>query len=156
MRASAQSSAATGSRLPATTQERDSEGLTLIDGDPSKGTAYVAFERNHRILRYPFTSDHFGPPDGGLTLPAETKRMSANRGIEAIAPIRVGRLKGTTFLLRAPPDKNGNLRGWLIGGPTPGAISPQERSAASTLPTPRRCRTAASSCSSAASATARG
>ena len=67
------------------------------------------------------------PPDGGLTLPAETKRMSANRGIEAIVPIRVGRLKGTTVLFSERlPDKNGNLRGWLIGG-RPGRDSPQER-----------------------------
>ena len=84
----------------------------------------MAFERNHRVLRYPFTSDRFGPPDGGLTLPAETKRMSANRGIEAVAPIRAGRLKGATVLFSERlPDKNGNLRGWLIGGPTPGAIA---------------------------------
>jgi hypothetical protein len=112
-----------GKPLAGDTQQ-DSEGLALIDGDTSKGTAYVAFERNHRVLRYPFTPDRFGPPDGGLTLPAETKRMSANRGIEAIVPIRVGRLKGTTVLFSERlPDKNGNLRGWLIGGPTPGAIA---------------------------------
>ena len=50
--------------------------------------------------------------------------MSANRGVEAIAPIRVGRLKGTTLLFpERLPDKKGNLRGWLIGGPTPGAIA---------------------------------
>jgi hypothetical protein len=104
--------------------EQDSEGLALIDGDTSKGTAYVAFERNHRILRYPFTPDRFGPPAGGLALPAETKRMSANRGIEAIVPIRVGRLKGTTVLFSERlTDKNGNLRGWLIGGPAPGTIA---------------------------------
>ncbi len=104
--------------------DQDSEGLTLVDGDTSKGTAYVAFERNHRVLRYPFTPDRFGPPDGGLALPAETKRMSANRGIEAIVPIRAGRLKGATVLFSERLlDKNGNLRGWLIGGPAPGAIS---------------------------------
>jgi hypothetical protein len=104
--------------------EQDSEGVAFIDGDTSKGTAYVAFERNHRVLRYPFTSDRFGPPNGGLTLPAETKRMSANRGIEAIAPIRAGRLKGATVLFSERlPNKNGNLRGWLIGGPAPGAIA---------------------------------
>jgi hypothetical protein len=112
-----------GKPLAGDTQQ-DSEGLGLIDGDTSKGTAYVAFERNHRVLRYPFTPDRFGPPDGGLTLPAETKRMSANRGIEAVAPIRAGRLKGTVVLFSERlPDKNGNLRGWLIGGPSPGAIA---------------------------------
>jgi len=104
--------------------DQDSEGLTLVDGDTSKGTAYVAFERNHRVLRYPFTPDRFGPPDGGLALPAETKRMSANRGIEAIVPIRAGRLKGATVLFSERLlDKNGNLRSWLIGGPALGAMS---------------------------------
>jgi hypothetical protein len=108
----------------ATDAQRDSEGLGLADGDTSKGTAYVSFERDHRILRYPFTRDRFGPPNGGLTLPAEAKRMSANRGVEAIAPIRTGRLKGTTVVFAERlADKKGNLRGWLIGGPTPGAIA---------------------------------
>jgi hypothetical protein len=103
---------------------RDSEGIALADGDTSKGTAFVSFERNHRIERYPFTPERFGPPSGGFRLPAEAKRMSANRGIEAIAPIRSGRLKGTVVAFgERLPDKNGNLRGWLIGGPTPGAIA---------------------------------
>ena len=154
-RASAQSSARDGKPLAGDT-DQDSEGLTLVDGDTSKGTAYVAFERNHRVLRYPFTPDRFGPPDGEARSSAETKRMSANRGIEAIVPIRAGRLKGATVLFSERlPDKNGNLRGWLIGGPAPGAIIARRISAASTSPTPRRCPTAASSCSSAASATAR-
>ena len=30
-------------------RERDSEGMTLIDGDTRQGTAYVSFERRHRI-----------------------------------------------------------------------------------------------------------
>ena len=34
---------------------RDSEGMTLVDGDTSQGTAYVSFERQHSIARYPFT-----------------------------------------------------------------------------------------------------
>ena len=105
-------------------RERDAEGMALLDGDPAKGTAYVSFERDHRIERYPITRDSFGPPDRALPLPAEAKRMDANRGIEALAPIRVGRLKGTTVVFSERLlDKNGNLRGWLIGGPTPGPIT---------------------------------
>ena len=107
-----------------TDAQRDSEGLALADGDTSKGSAYVSFERDHRILRYPFTRERFGPPNGALALPAEAKRMSSNRGVEAIAPIRAGGLKGTTVAFSERlPDKKGNLRGWLIGGPAPGAIS---------------------------------
>jgi hypothetical protein len=104
--------------------ERDSEGMTLIDGDPKKGTAYVSFERHHRILRYPFDGENFGPPNGSVPLPAGTKRMSRNSGLEALALIRAGRLKGTLVAFAENlTDKNGNLQGWLIGGPGPGGIA---------------------------------
>lgn len=104
-------------------RERDSEGLTLIEGDTRQGTAYVSFERKHRIARYPFTPDRFGPPTGTVPLPAGAKGMVANRGIEAMALIKSGKLKGTLLAFaEGRADKNGNLIGWLIGGPTPGAI----------------------------------
>ncbi len=52
-----------------------------------------------------------------------TKGMTANSGIEAMTMIRTGKLKGTLVIFAEHlTDKNGNLRGWLIGGPTPGAI----------------------------------
>jgi hypothetical protein len=105
-------------------QDRDSEGMTLVDGNPKRGTALVSFERRHRIERYPFTEEKFGPPDGAIALPKEARRMDANRGIEAIALIRSGRLKGTLVAFSERLlDRNGNLRGWLIGGPTPGPIA---------------------------------
>ena len=102
---------------------RDSEGMTLVDGDTQQGTALVSFERKHRIARYPFTLERFGPPTGTLPLPAGAKAMVANRGIEAMALIKAGKLKGTLLALaEGRADKNGNLIGWLIGGPTPGSI----------------------------------
>jgi hypothetical protein len=105
-------------------QYRDSEGMTLVDGDPKQGTALVSFERKHRIWRYPFTEEKFGPPSGEVPLPAGAKAMNANRGLEAIAMIREGRLKGTLVAFSERlPDKRGNLTGWLIGGPTPGTIA---------------------------------
>jgi hypothetical protein len=105
-------------------EERDSEGMTLVEGDTKQGTAYVSFERKHRIARYPFTAESFGPPTGTIPLPSGAKSMSANRGIEAIAMLRAGKLKGTLVAFSERlPDKNGNLTGWLIGGPTPGKIA---------------------------------
>lgn len=102
---------------------RDSEGMTLVDGDTKQGTAYLSFERKHRIARYPFTADKFGPPTGTIPLPPATKGMTANSGIEAMTMIRTGKLKGTLVVFAEHlTDKNGNLRGWLIGGPTPGEI----------------------------------
>jgi hypothetical protein len=103
--------------------ERDSEGMTLVDGDTRQGTAYVSFERRHRIARYPFTADRFGPPTGTVPLPAGTKGMTSNRGIEALTIIRTGRLKGALVAFaEGLADNSGNLRGWLIGGPSPGPI----------------------------------
>jgi hypothetical protein len=104
-------------------QMRDSEGMTLVDGDTRQGTAYVSFERKHRIARYPFSAERFGPPTGTVPLPAAAKAMVANRGIEAMALIKTGKLKGTLLAFaEGRADKNGNLMGWLIGGPTPGGI----------------------------------
>jgi hypothetical protein len=104
--------------------DRDAEGMTLVDGDTRQGTAYVSFELKHRIVRYPFTTERFGPPAGTVPLPAAAKAMVANRGIEAMALIKGGKLKGTLLVFaEGRADKNGNLIGWLIGGPTPGGIT---------------------------------
>jgi hypothetical protein len=106
-----------------TVTERDAEGLALISGDTRTGQAYVSFERAHRILRYSFNRKRFGPPSGVVKLPAAARSMVANQGIEAVALIRVGRLKGTIVAFSERlKDRKGNLLGWLIGGPSPGAI----------------------------------
>lgn len=105
-------------------QERDSEGLALIDGSSSKGTAYISFERSHRIDRYPFDGQRFGPPNGSIPLPVAAKRMTRNSGLEALALIRSGPLKGTLVAFAEHlTDRNGSLQGWLIGGPSPGPIT---------------------------------
>ncbi len=103
--------------------DRDAESLSLASGDPGKGTAYVGFERKHRIAIYPFTANSFGPPKGTVKLPAGAKHMRANQGIEALAAITTGRLKGTivAFAERLT-GKGDTLQGWLIGGPNPGPI----------------------------------
>lgn len=103
--------------------EQDAEDMALLSGDTRNGTALVSFERDHRIMRYPFTPERFGPPDGSIPLPKATRAMGANQGLEAIATIQAGRMKGTvvTFSERLK-DRNGNLIGWLLGGPSPGTI----------------------------------
>jgi hypothetical protein len=99
------------------------------DGEPlhtdaERGTAYVSFEREHRILRYPFTLKRFGPPNAVVRLPKETRAMSPNQGIEAVALIRTGPLEGTIVAFSERlKDRNGNLKGWMIGGPRPGPIT---------------------------------
>ncbi|ODS03108.1 hypothetical protein AUC71_11485 [Methyloceanibacter marginalis] len=104
--------------------ERDAEGLALTAGDTRTGQALVSFEREHRILRYPFTMKSFGPPGGVVRLPKEAGGMDANQGLEAVALIHAGPLKDTVVALSERlQDANGNLRGWLIGGRNPGPIT---------------------------------
>ena len=65
-------------------RDRDSEGIALLDGTLTRGTVLIAFERNHRIVRYPIRDGAVERPTGGLKLPAEAKRMPNNQGIEAL------------------------------------------------------------------------
>jgi hypothetical protein len=104
---------------------RDSEGMTLVDGDTDKGTAYLSFERKHRIARYPFDTRRFGPPSETVPLPGGlTKALGANRGIEAITVIKAGKSKGTLVAFAEGSTSGaGNLQAWLIGGPAPGSIT---------------------------------
>jgi hypothetical protein len=104
--------------------ERDSEGMAPIGDNVGHGSAYVSFERQERIQRFPFTPATFGPPDGGLALPDAAKRMKSNAGIEAMALIGAGKLEGTLVAFSERLlDKRGNLQGWLIGGPKPGPVT---------------------------------
>lgn len=106
-----------------TIARQDAEGIALLSGDTRTGTALVSFERDHRILRYPFTPERFGPPTGSVPLPKAASGMQANQGLEAIATIRAGPMKGTVVAFSERlKDRNGNLTGWLIGGPAPGTI----------------------------------
>jgi hypothetical protein len=100
-------------------------GIWLRRDDRIRRTqAYVSFERHHRILRYPFSAQKFEPPTGSLQLPPGTKWMRPNSGPEAIALLGSGPLKGTVIAFSENlTDNNGNLQGWLVGGPTPGPFT---------------------------------
>ena len=107
-----------------TDTERDAEGLALLSGNTLNGSALVSFEREHRILHYPFSTRRFGPPRGAVPLPKDAQAMEANLSLEAVALIRTGRLKGTVVAFAERlKDAKGNLKGWMIGGPAPGAIT---------------------------------
>lgn len=103
--------------------EQDAEGIALVSGDTANGTALIAFERDHRIMRYPFTPERFGPPNGTVPLPKASTSLIDNLGLEAVAVIWAGRLKGTVIAFpERLKDRNGNLIGWMLGGRSPGTI----------------------------------
>ncbi len=101
---------------------RDAEALVLKDGSVEKGKAYVAFEVDHRIERYPFDADRFGPPDGAVRIPDQT--LMGNAGIEALAILKAAPSKDSLLAFsQERRDRSNALQGWLIGGPNPGPLT---------------------------------
>jgi hypothetical protein len=99
-------------------RERDAEGLTLLDGSLSNGTLLISFERLHRIGRFPFRNDEVQAPTGYLPLHPDARRMSANKGIEAVAVLQGGRLKGSVVAFAERFTRgSGYHTGWIwVGG----------------------------------------
>lgn len=93
---------------------KDPEGVALLAGTLEGGEVLISFERNHRIVRYPVTAESVGPPTAALELPAETRLLESNKGLEAICMLQSGPAKGSvvTFAERFP-GKNGFHAGWM-------------------------------------------
>ncbi len=94
--------------------DRDAEGLTLISGTPEKGSAYISFERRHRISRYAIDAGVLSPAKGKVWLPKSARKMPGNGGFEAIAVLREGRNKGKLVAFsESLRDGDGNYVGWI-------------------------------------------
>jgi hypothetical protein len=75
--------------------EQDAESLTLIEGTIDHGTLLAGFERKHRIGRFPVRGGEVGAPTEYLRLPPEAARMPHNQGLEALAVLQAGPLRGS-------------------------------------------------------------
>lgn len=104
---------------PVRRREIDAEGLEIR----APGELLIAFEQIHRIGRFPFSGASVGTPKQYLTLPPAARSAKGNVGLEAVAVIRSGPASGSVLVLTEENlDKEGNHRGWLVGGKTPGEI----------------------------------
>ncbi len=98
----------------------DSEALAL-DGN----AAYVALERVHRILRFDVGKDGLLARAQVVPTPPDMSKLPSNRGIECL----IAMPKGTPFagalmaISERGLDADGNVRGFLIGGPKPGTFT---------------------------------
>ena len=101
-------------------RDRDSEAVALVNGTVANGSFLVAFEQNHRILRYDVSRDGFSPARGALPLPADAKKMRRNTGFEAMTVMRGGPFKGAAVAMSERYlDRARNHTGWIWAGTAP-------------------------------------
>jgi hypothetical protein len=97
-------------------RESDAEEMALLSGTLSHGVALVAFERRHRLARYPIVNGALGKPTENVRLPPESKRMTSNSGLEAVTVLRGGPFRGAILAFAEDlKDAAGHQIGWLLG-----------------------------------------
>ena len=102
---------------PKSERDRDSEGVTVIEGSLAKGTILISFERNHRLASFPVSDKGVGRQIATLALPPEVKRQSSNKSLESVCTIMGGSNKGAIVTLSERfPNKDGSHTGWMYPG----------------------------------------
>ena len=98
----------------------DTESMT---GD--RGTIYVGIERLNQILKYEYGKKGFLAPGEPILIPPGIKDLPFNQGLEALVFVPEGFALGGTLVAFSEWGLNeaGDLEGFLVGGPSPGAFS---------------------------------
>ena len=95
-------------------RDLDAEAVTFLDGNLTRGTVLIGFERNHRIGRFAVIDGILQNPSGYLKLPPEAKRMRPNKGFEAVHVLQGGPYKGSVIAFSERfPDNPAQHAGWL-------------------------------------------
>lgn len=99
----------------------DTESIALGEG----GDVYVGIERIHRVARYDFGKRGFAARARNIELPPAARDLPRNAGIEGLVFVPRDRPLGGTLIAFTERglDRNGNLRAFLVGGPSPGEFS---------------------------------
>ena len=99
----------------------DSEALALDDA----GIAYVGIERVHQILWFDYGKHGLLARGQPMRVPPEMKQLPSNKGIEGLVVGPKGSaLAGALIAVSEKGlDSAGNIRGFIIGGPTPGVFT---------------------------------
>jgi hypothetical protein len=89
------------------------------------GIVYVAIERVHRILWFDYGKDGVLARGQLMRVPPEFRQLPFNKGIEGMVVAPQGSpLAGTLIAFSEKSlDAAGNIRGFLIGGPSPGMFT---------------------------------
>lgn len=89
------------------------------------GTLYVGIERVNRIVKFDYGKNGLLARGEPVPVPAGVKTLPFNLGLESLAMLPKGMpLAGTLVAISERGlDAAGNLKAFLIGGPTPGEFS---------------------------------
>jgi hypothetical protein len=105
---------AVGGRPLKDKREQDAESITLLEGTLAQGTVLIGFERVHRIGRFEVRNREVRAPSGYLRLPAEATHMQRNQGIEALAVLQAGPLRGSVVAFAERFTRgSGYHTGWI-------------------------------------------
>jgi len=101
-------------------REQDAESLALVDGNLTRGSVVIGFERLHRLGRFEIRDHELRAPTGYMKMPPDARRMSANQGLEGVSVLRAGPLKGSIvgFAERLTRG-SGYHTGWIWTGGEP-------------------------------------
>jgi hypothetical protein len=95
-------------------RDHDAESMALLDGNLTRGTVLIGFERNTRIARFPIRDGIIEAPVGSLKIAPDMRRMKSNKGFEALAVLQGGPHKGAVLAFAERlPDGNGHHTGWI-------------------------------------------
>ncbi len=88
------------------------------------GTVFVGIERVHRIVRFDYGRSGLLARGTPIAVPPAFARLPNNKSIECLAFVPKGALARTLMAISERGlDEAGNIRGFLIGGPSPGEFS---------------------------------
>ncbi|MDR3497674.1 MAG: esterase-like activity of phytase family protein [Parvibaculum sp.] len=97
----------------------DAEGLAVDNIDPTRGHAYVSFERHHRIWRYDLGKGGFDARPTQIVTQRELGKLPTNEGIEALtvaAPETADTPASLIAFTENARDPRGNVRAFIIDG----------------------------------------
>lgn len=104
-------------RLQAQRGRGDSESLAV-----APDAVYVGMETINEVWRYP--RDPLGAHGTLVPVPAAVRKLRNNLGLESLAYVPSGPLKGALIGIGEEGfEKGGDLPGFIIGGPQPGAFT---------------------------------
>jgi hypothetical protein len=102
----------------------DTEAMAM-DG----GTVYVSIERVNRILRFDYGQQGLLARGQPIVLPPALAKLPNNKGLECleVVPKPMPRAGTLVAISERGLDEAGNIRGFLVGGSTPGEFSVARR-----------------------------